>query len=476
MEIRDWGLGVRSQHIAALLFLLALTGCGAEVAPTLAAAASPPLPYSLTPLHTPSHTPHYYTLKGTCTLQGTPLHTPSPTPTLTPQPTNTATPSPTPTEPPTVRQLRVFDQLYNLVLNNYLYPDYNGLNWPAWGAVYRERVAAGMTDDEFYRAMAELVGKLNDGHSAFHSPAAADVTDAAIQGQRQVVGIGVETAPRPERGTAVLLVVYPDGPAWKAGLRPHDSLLALDGQPILERLAQLQGPAGSSVTLTVQTPGQPLRQVTIVRALVASSPPLTARRWEEGEVIYVAIRTLWDRNTAPLLRRRLQELGDEGPIGGIVIDLRVNRGGSEYSLEGVLGLFADGTLGYFTRRSGERPLAVAGVEAHNSQTVPLVILVGRETSSYAEILAGALQNIGRARLVGTVTGGNVETIWPHDFEDGSRVWIAEEGFRPLDGRNWERDGIVPDVYVAGDWADFTAETDTQLETADELCSDGGRLQ
>ena len=105
---------------------------------------------------------------------------------------------------------------------------------------------------------------------------------------------------------------------------------------------------------------------------------------------------------------------------------------------------------------------------HNSQTVPLVVLIGRETRSYAEIFAGVLQNIGRARLVGIRTRGNVETIWPHDFEDDSRIWIAEESFRPLSGGNWEEQGILPDYYVSGDWADFTSENDPQLEIALQL--------
>ncbi len=448
--------GNRLRLLAALALLLPwLICCQSEAAPTLAAAARP-LPLQPDPPQGHTRVP---------TRTATP--DPSPTTTQTPSPTVTLPPTvtPTPTEPPTVRHLRIFDQLYRLVLDNYLYPDFNGLNWPAWGAVYREMVAAGMTDAEFHQAMVELVRKLDDGHSVFQPPAAARETSAIIHGNYQSVGIGVETAPRLERGTAVLLDVYPDSPAWNAGLRPHDSLLTLDGYPILDRLVQLSGPAGSTVSLLVQTPGQPPRQVEVVRALVASPYPVSLRRLEDEEMAVLVIRTFWDRGTAPALRSRLQEAG---PLTGLVIDLRTNQGGSEYSLENSLRLFADGTLGHFTRQTGERPLRVTGETIHNSQTVPLILLIGRETSSYAEIFAGVLQSAGRARLVGTVTGGNVETIWPHDFEDGSRLWIAEEGFRPLTGGDWEHDGIVPDFYVAGDWADFTADNDTQLATALQL--------
>lgn len=447
--------------IAALgLLLPCLICCQGEPAPTLAAAARP-LPLQADPA------PEAAGGAGVPTRTATPLPTPTATTTPSPTTTTTTTPTvtPTPTEPPTVRHLRIFDQLHRIVLEDYLYPDFNGLNWPAWGAVYREKVAAGMTDAEFHQAMVELVAKLEDGHSVFQPPAAALETSAIIHGNHQSVGIGVEAAPRPERGTAVLLDVYPESPAWNAGLRPHDSLLTLDGYPILERLPQLSGQLGTTVRLQVQTPGQPPRQVDVVRALVDSPPPVSSSRVADEDMAVLVIHTFWDKDTAAVLRRCLQELG---PLRGLVIDLRTNPGGSEYSLEGSLSLFADGTLGHFTRQAGERPLQVAGQTVHNSQIVPLVILIGRETSSYAEIFAGVLQSAGRARLVGTVTQGNVETIWPHLFEDGSRLWIAQEGFRPPTGGDWERDGILPDFYVAGDWADFTAENDTQLATALQL--------
>ncbi len=453
---------MRAGYLALTLLLLAslLSACQQEQIPTLAAAA-PPI---LTTQNAADSTPSLPTRIAT----QTPTSTPIPSATATLFPTPTATPTPSPTEPPTVRHLRIFDQLYQLVLDNYIYSDFNGLNWPAWGMVYREQIAAGMTDAEFHQALSELVEKLDDAHSVFQSPAAANLTSDIIHGHHASVGIGVEVSPRPETGTAVLLDVYPGGPAWNAGLRPHDSILLIDGYPALERLSQLNGTAGSRVALSIQTPGQMPRQVELIRAPVDSSPPVTVSRWQEGEIVTVLIRTFWDQNTAAILRRRLQEAGDQAPIEGIIIDLRTNRGGSEYSLEGTLGIFANGTLGFFTRRNSERPLAVLGESIHKSQNLPLIVLIGRETSSYAEIFAGVLQSTGRARLVGIVTEGNVETIWPHSFEDGSKVWIAEEGFRPLNGGNWEQDGIVPDYYVPGDWADFTAENDPQLGMALEL--------
>jgi carboxyl-terminal processing protease len=446
-----------------LLLMTVLASCDGRAIPTLAAAA-PPLPIPTATLQRiPSRTP---TATATPRPTSTPTETPTATATVTPSPTPTATP----TELPAVRQLRILDRLDQLVTDHYLYPDYNGLNWPAWIQVIREKVTAGMTDAAFYEVLIELVDKLGDGHSTFQPPTAARLTSAAIQGRQQAVGIGVETALRPERRTVVLLAVYPDSPAWHAGLRPHDSLLTIDGLPAVEAVGRLEGMPNSSVTLVAQTPGQVPRPVQVTRSWVSSPPPVTTRQLEvtgeEGRrLVYTAIQTLWDQNTASLVRQQMLALGNEAPIDGLIIDLRTNRGGSEYTLKGVLSLFTEGTLGHFARRSGERPLTIVAAPVHNSQSVPLVVLVGSETSSYAEILAGVLQSIGRAQVVGTVTSGNVETIWPYDFEDGSRVWIAEEAFRPLTGADWEHHGIAPDHLIPGDWGDFTDETDVQLAVA-----------
>jgi carboxyl-terminal processing protease len=452
--------------LLSVLLATVLVGCDGHASPTLAAAAQA-LPEVTATLHQiPSRTP-------TATQTKEPTATPSPTPTPTPTATPTPSPDPTPTDPPALRQLRILDQLDRLVTDNYLYPDYNGLNWPAWIQVIREQIAAGMTDAALYQALTELVDKLNDGHSTFQPPAAARLTNAAIQGRQQTVGIGVATTLRPERRTIILLTVYPDSPAWHAGLRPHDSVISINGLPAIEAAGQLEGAANTTILLVVQTPGQAAREVEVARSWVTTPPPVVAHQvgGEEAtglRLIYVAIHTFWDEHTASLLRQRLLELGNEGAIDGLIIDLRTNRGGSEYTLKGALALFTDGTLGHFARRAGERPLAVSAAPVHNSQSVPLIVLVGHETSSYAEIFAGVLQSAGRARVVGTPTRGNVETIWPHDFEDGSRVWIAEEAFRPLTGDGWENQGITPDQIVPGDWGDFTAETDPQLAMAVEL--------
>jgi C-terminal processing protease CtpA/Prc len=106
--------------------------------------------------------------------------------------------------------------------------------------------------------------------------------------------------------------------------------------------------------------------------------------------------------------------------------------------------------------------------------VPLVVLVGGDTVSYAEIFSGVLRAAGRARLVGERTRGNVEQLHRYEFEDGSRAWIASATFEPPgeSAGAWEARGLVPDLVVPARWELFTEATDPGLAKAVELLRRG----
>ncbi len=98
----------------------------------------------------------------------------------------------------------------------------------------------------------------------------------------------------------------------------------------------------------------------------------------------------------------------------------------------MLSLFTSGNVGEYISRSGSRPLSINPQDVQGSQSLPLVVLIGEDTVSYGEVFAGVLQDRGRARLVGEPTAGNVETLHGYSFDDGSRLWIAQERFVPED--------------------------------------------
>jgi carboxyl-terminal processing protease len=155
------------------------------------------------------------------------------------------------------------------------------------------------------------------------------------------------------------------------------------------------------------------------------------------------------------------------PLDGMILDNRMNEGGSDTVLSGTLAYFTHGNLGSFVSRKEERPFRVQNRDMLGSQKTPLIVLIGESTVSFGEIFAGILQNTGRAYLIGNTTLGNVEILWGYDFEDGSRAWIAHETFRPLHPAeaDWETTGIIPDLSIPVNWDEVTLTTDPAVNAA-----------
>ncbi len=367
----------------------------------------------------------------------------------------------------------MFEQTWKLVHDLYLYPDFNGADWDALHQEYHARIAAGQSDADFYDSMRQLIDELGDEHSQFQEPETVAEEQAALKGNNDYVGVGILVQAVPEKNRAVIILTFEGSPARAAGLAAHDSLLAAGGQPILDQYGDLRdivrGPEGTTVVLTIQTPGQPPREVPVVRRRITGAIPIISSVYQrEGKRFgYVFVPTFSDLTIPGQVEAALREMNQAGPLDGLILDNRQNDGGVDTDLRDLLALFTGGTLGNFISREGARPLQVKGRDVAGSQNVPLAVLVGVNTVSYGEVFAGALQDVGRAMVVGETTPGNVETLWGYDLPDGSVVWIARESFRPLKHPelDWEQTGIVPDISAPARWEDFTPEHDPGVEAA-----------
>ena len=156
--------------------------------------------------------------------------------TLSPEPTpitSTSTPAPTPTTTlvPIDKefQLDIFQALWETVDQEYLYPDFNGLDWDAMYDEYRQRIEDGLATEEFYFAMDEMIFRLGDEHSIYLNPRQVQMEEAEFLTGHDYVGIGAIVQYLPEKQRAVILLTFPDGPADKGGLLSHDSILAVEG-------------------------------------------------------------------------------------------------------------------------------------------------------------------------------------------------------------------------------------------------------
>jgi carboxyl-terminal processing protease len=430
---------------------------------------SPTLTPAVVPTSTPSAIPPIPVVYIPPACQGQPIATVAPDAT-------SATPTSDPDANPTLtkqEQLNVLDELVKKINEVYLYPDFNGVNWADITAKYRVQVKNGLDTEAFYTGMEQLVSELGDEHSQFQSPAIVAQTDAELSGKNDFVGIGVVIQPVLEKGHVTVLSVFPDSSAEHGGLTQHDSILAVDGIPIVQdgvaHPERVRGPACSAVVLTVQSPGGQPHEMMFIRNKISSSLPINAQLvpTKDGSRIgYIYLPTFFDETIPGQVKKALE---DFGPLDGLILDNRMNEGGSSDVVEPILSYFTDGTLGHFISRKAQRPLMVTADPVNNSQTVPLIVLVGEDTVSFGEIFSGALQDTGRAKVIGQTTLGNVEILHGYSFNDGSRIWIAEERFDPIVSHaDWEKTGIIPDVTAHADWDTFTFENDPAIAAALKL--------
>ena len=369
---------------------------------------------------------------------------------------------------PSELQMEVFDDLWTVVNDNYLYSDFNGLDWDQVYEEYSRRIQEGMTDEAFYQAMDEMIFRLGDEHSTFFSPSETYKLDKDFAGEYNYVGIGVLTSFVPERDRLTILLVFPGSPAEQAGLNAHDSILEINGQPLTDQRVPrnhlLQGPEGSRVELTVQTPGEAPRQVRLTRQRIKNTLPVPYEIMltNEGKQIgYLMLPTFHDSNVDERVEDALRSMSVEGPVEGLIIDNRYNGGGASDVFYDTIAYFTDGAVGHFIHRNIPQTFQIEGRDIGGSQSLPLVVLVSPETASFGEIFAGILSDLSRAVIIGETTNGNVEIMSVYNFIDGSRAWIAYQTFRPINnpGEDWEELGIIPHISAISAWDLYTLEQD-----------------
>ncbi|MDP9312827.1 MAG: S41 family peptidase [Chloroflexota bacterium] len=377
---------------------------------------------------------------------------------------------PTPTLPvlDQVQRTALFDKVAGIIEAHYLYEDYGGVDWEQLKQEYQPRAMSAATSAGFYTSLKAMVAQLGDQHSRFLDPQAA-YQEQGLSAGEVYVGVGVATIDDPSG--RLVTTVYPNSPASEAGIKRRDIIVAVDGQPIDAQGQQISGPPGTSVRLQVRSPNGGQRVVTLERRPVLEQYVPEVYLLPGTDVGYVLIQSFWPTDTPQAVEQALQQFvaAEQNRLGGLIIDVRSNRGGWRTVLEGLLAHFVEGEVGAFYSQSATYPLNVTPTALYPLlQDLPLVVLVDRGTKSYAEVFAAVLQAKRDAQVVGVNTAGNTETIYAYNFDDGSRLWVAQEGFRLQDGANLEGRGVVPDRSIPVDWLQFSEVRDPHIVKGIEL--------
>lgn len=361
----------------------------------------------------------------------------------------------------TIQQQLVMSEMIGLILERYVDESVNNVDWAAVLEDYQNDAEL-QRDWEFWRTMAETLALLEDSDAFYMSPPDVQAYEQMIRGNQGNSGVGVVTVPQPATRDVLIAWAIEGNGAYAAGVRSGDRLLAIDGRAVCcdqtgMMFQGLRGAADSTVRLTIQRGNEAQRTLTVSRQPLMLQQTVSRRR--VGSVGIITIHSFVTETAAKEVWDAWSALNVQGGMSGLVIDIRPNTGGFEQQMTETLRLFADGNAGVYRSRQGAAPLVIAGQDIHNSQTIPMAILIGEATGSQAEIFAGVLQQFGRATLIGSATQGNVTSIFPHDLADGARVWLPEDRFELRDGSSWSGTGLVPDIEIAQAWSDIGSDED-----------------
>jgi C-terminal peptidase prc len=274
-----------------------------------------------------------------------------------------------------------------------------------------------------------------------------------------------------------IVYVFPGSPAEEAGLKRRDRITAIDGEPVVGAQnvpSKIRGPEGTTVTLTIRSPGETSRDVEVERRTITGQiEPSGHRLASNPEIGYLIIPDLFLEEMDQLVENELRDLLRGDPLEGLVIDIRGNGGGLRSVMRNILGHFITGNAGTFYTKTESTPFNIPNGRLYDQlQPVPVVVLIDGGTESAAEWLAGAIQAKDRAKVVGVTSAGNTETVYPYDLTDGSRLWVAQESFKLPDGTALEGRGVVPDVEIDLDWSAYSEEKDPHILEAVKLLKQG----
>jgi|YelNatPaOPRAMG01_1025707.scaffolds.fasta_scaffold00290_26 carboxyl-terminal processing protease len=312
-----------------------------------------------------------------------------------------------------------------------------------------------------YGAISGMTDALGDtGHSRFLTPDMVRQEHMQTQGEYEGIGANVSMV----NGHVVIVAPMDGSPAQAAGIKPGEIILKVDGQDVTglslsDVVSKILGPAGTTVTLTLQdaTTGQ-VHDVTVKRAKIT----IHNLTWAMIPGTHLAdIRiSAFSSGVTDDLKNAIQQARAQGATG-IVLDLRNNPGGLLDEAENTASQFLKSGL-VLNERNAKGTIKPIPVKPGGVATdIPMVVLINNASASAAEIVAGALQDNHRATLVGETTFGTGTVLIEFPLTDGSVLLLATQEWLTPNGHSIWHKGITPDVTVP-------LNADVQLLTPDQL--------
>ncbi len=343
--------------------------------------------------------------------------------------------------------------------------------WRVWNTINERYYDAGQVEpqEKVWGAISGLVNSLDDPYSVFLPPKETEYFNDIITGS--FGGVGMEIGK--EDAGIVVIAPLKKTPAERAGIRSGDIIVKIDDESTLnlsvdEAVSRIRGDVGTKVALTISREGEDeFLEMTIMREEI-SIPTLATELRDDG--VFVISLYNFDGQSAPKMYRALKEFLETGSAK-LILDLRGNPGGIMGSAVEIASYFLpEGQVVVSERfeqgRETKEYRSFGYTLLPNSTEV--VVLVDRGSASASEILAGALQEHGRATIIGEKTfgKGSVQELIPVTSKTSVKItigkWFTPEGLSISEG------GLTPDIEVERTAEDFKNDIDPQMDVAVEF--------
>jgi carboxyl-terminal processing protease len=340
------------------------------------------------------------------------------------------------------------DEVWQIINREYVSVD-GTFNSPSWLKLRQELLNKEYTSKEqAYTAIRNALEKLGDPYTRFMDPEQFKSLTSQTTGELSGVGIRLEQ----DRVTQTLTIVEPmeNSPAEKAGIKPGDKLLAINGKStrgmtVEQASVLIRGEAGTKVSLKLSRALRGDFELKLTRAQI-ELPSVRYTLNQEGniKVGYIYLSE-FNSHSPEQMRKAIQALKRQ-KAQAFVLDLRQNPGGLLISSIEIARMWLDtGTIVRTVNRVGENDEFKANRTALTQ--LPLAVLVNNDSASASEILAGALQDNKRATVIGTETFGKALVQSVHDLSDGSGLAVTVAHYYTPKGTDISRKGVSPDIHI-----------------------------
>ena len=311
------------------------------------------------------------------------------------------------------------------------------------------------------------ISGLDDPYSVYYDEEETKSFYETTEGEYD--GIGAVLSQNMDTGIITLVQIYDDSPAMKAGLQDEDILYKVDkeevtGEDLTEVVSHIKGEKGTTVDITVLR-GEENEEVTVTVTRDTIQAQTVEYRMLEDNLGYIAVSE-FDSVTYDQYQQALEDLQNQG-MQGLIVDLRNNPGGNLSTVCDMLDLMLpEGLIVYTEDKDRNRHEMTS--DGEHQFNLPMTVLMNGNSASASEIYAGAIQDYGLGKIVGTQSYGKGVVQQIFDLKDGTCVKLTIAEYFTPNGRNINGEGITPEVEVEYEKDENNPDADNQLEKAMEI--------